>query len=169
MVLIDNECSLAEPKQEVTLVNWFFQTWWIWFMDSVHSNLFCINVSWYYGIWTLWSIYVEGNRYTRIVAIGFYSTQGRTAKLKPSELGHIFSNFYIRTTFTTKLTAMNLLSITRAAFRVPPPRRREEIWVASLLWTQFCLENGGLHRGSPFAIKRTTLTGWKGFSKWQLP
>ena len=57
----------------------------------------------------------------------------------------------------------------RAVFRVLPPRSRREMWVASLLWTQFCLENGGLHRGPPFAIKRTTLIGWKGFSKWQPP
>ena len=48
--------------------------------------------------------------YTRIVAIGFYSPQGRNAKLKTSVLGHIFFNFYIRMTFTSELTAVNLLS-----------------------------------------------------------
>ena len=47
--------------------------------------------------------------------------------------------------------------------------RRGEMWVASLLWTQFCLKNGSLHRKLPFAIKRTTLIDWKGFSKWQSP
>ena len=42
-----------------------------------------------------------------------------------------------------------------AVFSVLPPRHHREIWSTSLLWTKFCLENGGLHRGSPFAIKRT--------------
>ena len=69
--------------------------------------------------------------------------------------------------------------ITRAAFRVPPPRHRGEIWSASLLWTKFSLkngglhfqlkeqlqlaekvfQNGGLHKGLPFTIKRTILIG----------
>ena len=29
----------------------------------------------------------------------------------------------------------------------------------------FCLENGRLHREPPFSLKRTILTGWKGFFK----
>ena len=43
------------------------------------------------------------------------------------------------------------------------------MWFIYQLWTQFCLENGSLHRGggAPFAIKRTSLIGWKSFSKWQ--
>ena len=49
------------------------------------------------------------------------------------------------------------------------PSRHGEMWVASLLWTHLCLENGGIARRSLFAIKRTTLNAWKGFSKWQLP
>ena len=36
-------------------------------------------------------------------------------------------------------------------------------------YSEFCLENGGLHKGPPFAIKRTTLIGWRGFSKWWPP
>ena len=31
-------------------------------------------------------------------------------------------------------------------------RHPREMWVTSLLWTQFCLENGCLHRRPPFAI-----------------
>ena len=38
--------------------------------------------------------------------------------------------------------------------------RHGEIQFVSLLWMQFCLENGSLHRGSPFAIKRTIFIGW---------
>ena len=45
----------------------------------------------------------------------------------------------------------------RATFRVAPWRRCGEIWFASLLWMQFCLENGSLHRGLPFSMKRKTL------------
>ena len=58
---------------------------------------------------------------------------------------------------------------TWVAFRVPCWRCYGEIWFTTLVWTQFCLENGGLHRGLPFAIKRTTLIGWKDFSKWWPP
>ena len=50
-------------------------------------------------------------------------------------------------------------------FRVAPQRHHGQIRFASLLWMQFCLENGGFHRGLTFAIKRTTLTGWKFFFK----
>ena len=45
--------------------------------------------------------------YTGIVAIGFYLTQGSTAKVRLSVLRH----FYIRMTFTTELhSSVNLLS-----------------------------------------------------------
>ena len=49
-----------------------------------------------------------------------------------------------------------------AAFRAPPLRHCREIWSAFLLGTKFCLENGDLHRGQPFVIKRTTLIGCTG-------
>ena len=57
------------------------------------------------GVYMLWETV-----YTRIVALGFDSKQGRNAKLRPSVLRHIFSNLYIRMTFTAELTAVNLLS-----------------------------------------------------------
>ena len=50
---------------------------------------------------------LRGNVYTRIVAFGFYSTQGRNAKLRPSVLRHIFSNFYIAMTFTAELSTVS--------------------------------------------------------------
>ena len=50
----------------------------------------------------------------------------------------------------------NCFELSRAACRVAPWKSRGEIWFVSLLWMQFCLENGSLH-------KRTTLIGLRVF------
>ncbi len=84
--------------------------------------------------------------YTMIVAIGFYSPQGRNAKLETSVLGHIFSNFYIRVTFTAELTAVNLLSsagvVTAAGVSRAVVASGEPAWVLRVgsMWPVVCLQ-----------------------------
>ena len=63
-------------------------------------------------------------------------------------------------TFIFMYTHTYVIGNAWAAFRVTPLRCCGEIQFTSLLWIQFCLENGSLHRGPPFAIKRTILIGW---------